>query len=272
MVHLAKRMQEEFGTPFQHVSYFGIEDTAKALYDVAEAFQEHDAEIMSRTRMLVRDEVRQIMPELRRLRADLIGKRAAIYTGGAFKAFSLVRALRTLGMDTVVAGSQTGSKQDYEQLKEICDDGAVLIDDANPVELAKFIREQDVDLFIGGVKERPLAFKLGVAFCDHNHERKHALAGFAGMLNFAREVHATTTSPVWKFAPRRAGRLATSAASTAANFAPAAFSDVPRTVGAAVVGCDPSACGPTMPASAIACHTCPITALTAASTPGSKPA
>jgi nitrogenase molybdenum-cofactor synthesis protein NifE len=107
-------------------------------------------------------------------------------------------------MQSVVAGSQTGSKEDYELLHELCDEGAVLLDDTNPVELAKFVLEKDVDLFIGGVKERPIAFKLGVAFCDHNHERKIALAGFEGLVNFAREVHASLMSPVWKFVPRRA--------------------------------------------------------------------
>jgi nitrogenase molybdenum-cofactor synthesis protein NifE len=91
-------------------------------------------------------------------------------------------------------------------LREICDDGTVIVDDSNPVELAKFILELDPDLFIGGVKERPIAYKLGVGFCDHNHERKIPLAGFEGMLNFAREVHDTVTSPVWKFVPRRASR------------------------------------------------------------------
>jgi nitrogenase molybdenum-cofactor synthesis protein NifE len=44
---------------------------------------------------------------------------------------------------------------------------------------------------------------MGIGFCDHNHERKEALAGYAGMLNFAREVHASVTSPVWKYAPAR---------------------------------------------------------------------
>ena len=67
-----------------------------------------------------------------------------------------------------------------------------------------FLEEKDVDLFIGGVKERPIAYKLGVGFCDHNHERKEALAGFDGMVNFAREVHATVMSPVWALTPRRA--------------------------------------------------------------------
>ena len=109
-------------------------------------------------------------------------------------------------MKVVVAGSQTGTSEDYKQLHELCDEGAVLLDDTNPVELAKFVLEKDADLFIGGVKERPIAFKLGVAFCDHNHERKIALAGFDGLVNFAREVHASVMSPVWKFVPRRMNR------------------------------------------------------------------
>jgi nitrogenase molybdenum-cofactor synthesis protein NifE len=57
---------------------------------------------------------------------------------------------------------------------------------------------------VGGIKERPIAYKLGIGFCDHNHERKIALEGFEGMLNFAREVHRSVTSPVWRFVPRRA--------------------------------------------------------------------
>jgi nitrogenase molybdenum-cofactor synthesis protein NifE len=146
------------------------------------------------------------MPELMEIKKDLEGKTAAVYTGGAFKVFSLVRSLRTIGMKVVVAGSQTGTTEDYKQLHELCDEGAVLLDDTNPVELAKFVLEKDADLFIGGVKERPIAFKLGVAFCDHNHERKIALAGFDGLVNFAREVHASVMSPVWKFVPRRMNR------------------------------------------------------------------
>ena len=82
------------------------------------------------------------------------------------------------------------------------------MDDSNPLELAKFCLEKDVDLFIGGVKERPIAYKLGIGFCDHNHERKEPLAGFVGMVNFAKEVYASVASPVWQFAPRRAHRAA----------------------------------------------------------------
>ena len=141
------------------------------------------------------------------MRGDLEGKKVAIYVGGSFKAFSLIKAFRHLGMKVVMVGSQTGTKEDYEELAAICDPGTILVDDANPLELSAFIKEKDVDVFVGGVKERPIAFKMGVGFCDHNHERKEALEGFVGMLNFAREIHSSAMSPVWRFAPRRANRL-----------------------------------------------------------------
>jgi nitrogenase molybdenum-cofactor synthesis protein NifE len=106
-------------------------------------------------------------------------------------------------MNVVLVGSQTGNRSDYATLRDMCDDGTIILDDANPLELSRYIIEKKVDLFIGGVKERPIAFKMGIGFCDHNHERKIPLAGFSGMLAFAREVHRSATSPVWQFAPAR---------------------------------------------------------------------
>jgi nitrogenase molybdenum-cofactor synthesis protein NifE len=201
MVHLAKEMEKKYGIPYRHVSYFGIEDMSRALYDVAEFFG--DASKIAAARGLVREEVAKTMPELRRYRQALSGRRAAVYTGGAFKAFSLVRSLRSLGMQTVLVGSQTGNKEDYKLLGELCDEGTILVDDTNPLELSRFVQEKGVDLFIGGVKERPIAFKLGIGFCDHNHERKEALAGFEGMINFAGEVYRSVKSPVWKLVSRK---------------------------------------------------------------------
>jgi nitrogenase molybdenum-cofactor synthesis protein NifE len=201
MIYLAQSMQEKYGIPFLRVSYFGLEDMSRALYDVAEHFG--DAALHRRAQELVWREVSAILPELREHREALEGRRAAIYTGGAFKAFSLVRSLRTLGMKSVVVGSQTGNREDYEALRELCDEGTLLVDDTNPLELSRFLQEKQVDLLIGGVKERPIAYKLGIGFCDHNHERKIALAGFQGMVNFAREVRCSVTSPIWKLCPRK---------------------------------------------------------------------
>ncbi len=202
MTFLAEMMKEKYGIPYIRASYFGLEDMSKALYDVAGHFGDNP-DIMARTREMVRDEINRIYPELQKIKQGVQGKKAAIYVGGAFKAFSLIKALRYLGMDVVLAGSQTGNDADYDMLREMCDDGTVILDDANPLELSKYIIEKKADLFIGGVKERPIAYKMGIGFCDHNHERKTPLAGYIGMLNFAEEVYASVVSPVWRFAPAR---------------------------------------------------------------------
>ncbi|MBI5578061.1 MAG: nitrogenase iron-molybdenum cofactor biosynthesis protein NifE [Deltaproteobacteria bacterium] len=203
-LELARMMQEKYGTSYLRVSYVGIEDMADSLYRTAEFFQNSDPGILVRTQALVRSELVKILPELSRLRRDLEGRKAAVYVGGAFKAFSLIKAFRHLGMQVAIVGSQTGTPEDYEELAAISDPGTIIVDDANPLELSEFIKEKGVDIFVGGIKERPIAYKLGIGFCDHNHERKIAMEGFVGMLNFGLEVHRSVTSPVWRFMPRRA--------------------------------------------------------------------
>jgi nitrogenase molybdenum-cofactor synthesis protein NifE len=200
MTALAKMMQEEYGIPFHRVSYFGLEDMAAALYKAAEFFSDEPS-VLKAAQQLVRDELAELLPVLARAKVRLAGKKAAVYVGGGFKAISLIKALRHLGIKTVVVGSQTGSPEDYETLRQVADPGTVIVDDSNPVELARFCRETGADVFLGGVKERPLAYKLGLAFVDHNHERKIPLAGFVGMANFAKEVEASVLSPVWRLVP-----------------------------------------------------------------------
>jgi nitrogenase molybdenum-cofactor synthesis protein NifE len=197
MMHMARIMNEKYGIPFMKVSYFGIEDMSDALYEVAGFFKSE--EMMDKARVIVRNEFARLMPVLTTYREKLEGKRAAIYVGGSFKAISLIKALRLIGIKTVIVGSQTGTSEEYDLIRELCDDETIIVDDSNPVELSQFVKETKADVFIGGVKERPIAYKLGIGFCDHNHERKEALAGYEGMVNFAKEIYATAMSPVWQF-------------------------------------------------------------------------
>jgi nitrogenase molybdenum-cofactor synthesis protein NifE len=197
MSNLAIQMEQKYNIPFMRVSYFGIEDMSDALYEVARFFD--SSSMMNKAIELVRSEVGDLIPKLAKYKEALEGKKAAIYVGGAFKAISLIKALRMIGVRTVVVGSQTGNKDDYKIMKDISDEGTILVDDTNPLELTQFVKETRADVLIGGVKERPIAYKLGIGFCDHNHERKLALAGYEGMLNFAREIYATAMSPVFQF-------------------------------------------------------------------------
>ncbi|MDR3115732.1 MAG: nitrogenase iron-molybdenum cofactor biosynthesis protein NifE [Treponema sp.] len=197
MTYLARRMEEEMGIPYIKVSFFGIGDTSSSLLRIAEALGDEPAR--EKAEAFCRKQEAALQPLVERYLPHLRGKKAAVYVGGGFKAISLIRQFTSLGMETVVVGTQTGQKEDYEIIGSLVGDDAVVLDDATPAELASFMREKGADILVGGVKERPLAYKLGIAFCDHNHERKHALAGYEGTAHFMREIHLSMNSPVWQF-------------------------------------------------------------------------
>lgn len=197
MTYLAKWMKKEFGIPFKKVSYFGIEDLAIALRTTAEFFGSQ--EMMDIAEEIIEQETKRIMPEIQAIRSRLEGKTAAIYMGGAAKALTLIKGFRELGMEVVIIGTQTGKRDDYKQISYQVKDGTVIVDDANPLELADLLVNQKADLMVAGVKERFLAYKLGVSFCDFNHDRVIEFEGYDGFLNFARELDTSVNSPVWKY-------------------------------------------------------------------------
>lgn len=200
---VAAQLEKKFGMPCINVNFFGAENTAASLRDIARFYD--DPEITRRTEALIGREMAKIQPVIRKYRAKLAGKRAAIYVGGAYKAVAIIRQLRELGMEIVITGTQTGRKDDYATINGMLSEGAIVIDDANPAELERFLLEKKVDIMAGGIKERVLAYKLGIGFVDHNHDRKDCLAGFEGAVTFAREVYVTTCSPVWKHLKRTGG-------------------------------------------------------------------
>ncbi|MDD1687079.1 nitrogenase iron-molybdenum cofactor biosynthesis protein NifE [Methanoregula sp.] len=194
---VAQQLEKEFGTPFMDVNFFGAENTSESLRKIARFYD--DPVITERTERIIERETARIRPAIERYRQKLAGKRAAIYVGGAYKAVALIRQLRELGMVIVLTGTQTGKTEEYATITSLLDAGAIVVDDTNPAEIERFLIEKKVDVMAGGVKERVLAYKLGVGFVDHNHDRKECLAGFDGAVNFAREVYISTCSPVWKY-------------------------------------------------------------------------
>ncbi|WP_371374084.1 nitrogenase iron-molybdenum cofactor biosynthesis protein NifE [Sporomusa aerivorans] len=197
MNYLAGKLQELYGIPYTQVSFVGVEDTAKSLRDIADAMG--GGEYRARAEVLIRRETDRVMPVINKYREKLAGKRAAVYVGGGFKAISLIKQFREIGIEVCMIGTQTGRREEYEIIHDLVTDGTVILDDANPAELERFMTSQGAHLLVGGVKERPLAYKLGIAFIDHNHDRKHPLSGYDGAINFAKEVYSTVCSPVWKY-------------------------------------------------------------------------
>nr|WP_212694396.1 nitrogenase iron-molybdenum cofactor biosynthesis protein NifE [Vallitalea pronyensis] len=197
MTYLAKQMKKTYGIPFEKVRFLGVDETVKALRKIA--YLVGDTKVIERTNALIEREMKKTHERLETYKKKVAGKKAAIYVGGGFKAIALIKQFRNLGMHVVVVGTQTGDSEEYAMIRRLTEDGTVILDDANPSELQKFAMDKQADLLVGGVKERPLAYKLGMAFIDHNHERKHALSGFEGAVNFAKEVDMTLNSPVWHY-------------------------------------------------------------------------
>ena len=196
MTSLAKKMEAKYDIPFSKVSFFGLEDIRVSLRSIAYSLGDFD--MITKVEEFIKVREKETDEKLEPYRKRLAGKKVAIYVGGGFKAISLIKQFRDLGITPVMVGSQTGRPEEYETIRKLADEDTVILDDANPSELEKFMREKGADILVGGVKERPLAYKLGVAFVDHNHARKHPLSGYEGCINFAKEVDLTVNSPVWE--------------------------------------------------------------------------
>ena len=205
MNYLASKMEELYQIPYLRVSFLGLEDTAASLRNIAAAFE--DPQMLEKVEILLQREEAKVKPIIERYRKKLQGKKAAVYVGGGFKAISLIKQFREIGIEVVMVGTQTGRQEEYDTINDLVNDGTIILDDANPAELEKFMMEKEANLLVGGVKERPLAYKLGMAFIDHNHDRKHPLSGFVGAVNFAQEVYSTVCSPVWKSIPSMGGNV-----------------------------------------------------------------
>jgi len=99
-----------------------------------------------------------------------------------------------------MTGTKNGMKEDYERIRDTVKEGTVIVDDANSTELMRLLKKFKPNLLISGAKEKYIALKLGVAFCDFNHDRISAFAGFKGFLEFAKEVDGAVSTTVWTVA------------------------------------------------------------------------
>ena len=192
--YVAKKMEKKYGIPFIKVNFFGLEQTVNSLRDIADFFG--NPEMIERTEKIIESGLKEVEHKTDEYKKRLNGKTVALYVGGN-KAWSLVRAFEELGMDVMMSGTKNGIKEDYERIKETVKDGTIIVDDANSTELARLLKKYRPNLLISGAKEKYISLKLGIPFCDFNHDRISAFAGFKGFVSFAKEVDASVSSPVF---------------------------------------------------------------------------
>jgi nitrogenase molybdenum-cofactor synthesis protein NifE len=200
LTNLARKMKKRWGIPYLEESFYGMTDTAKALRDIArelDAARGGGSTVMQeRAEALVREEEARCTKRIAPHRARLEGKRAVLFTGGV-KTWSMVNALRELGVEILAAGTQNSTLEDFHRMKALMHRDARIIEDTSTAGLLGIMREKLPDLVVAGGKTKFLALKTRTPFLDINHGRAHPYAGYEGMVTFARQLDLTVNNPIW---------------------------------------------------------------------------
>ena len=191
--YIADMEKDGYDIPFIPVSLFGIEQTSKALRDVAAFFGlEQQAE------EVIAEEIARIENALEFYRAKLTGKRVAVYVGGP-RVWHWIKLLEELGMEIVAGACTFAHEDDYEKINARHKGGILIIDAPNEFEIEEMLLEYKPDIFLTGLKEKYLARKMGIPTVNSHSYEKGPYAGFAGMINFARDIYQGIYAPVWRF-------------------------------------------------------------------------
>ncbi|MBS3908792.1 MAG: nitrogenase iron-molybdenum cofactor biosynthesis protein NifN [Actinobacteria bacterium] len=183
LINVAKEMEERYGIPYVEVSFFGKTEMTRALRAIAAKL---GSGLRARVESVIRDEEAALDVALTQY-AHLKGKRAVLYTGGV-KSWSIISALRDLGIDIVAVGTKKSTFEDEEKMKGLLGADAPLVEDVAASNLLKVMREGNADMLIAGGRNQYLAMKKGFPFVDVNQERHIAYAGYRGLVNLAEQI------------------------------------------------------------------------------------
>jgi len=195
MMNVARKLQEQYGTPWFEGSFYGVRDVSQALRDFARLIK--DPDLTERTERLIAREEATIDAALEPWRARLKGKRVLLYTGGV-KSWSIIAALQDLGMHVVATGTKKSTEEDKARIRELMGEEARMIEDGNPRALIDIVHQERVDVLIAGGRNLYTALKARIPFLDINQEREFGYAGYTGMLELAKQLALTIESPIWE--------------------------------------------------------------------------
>lgn len=200
LISLPRKMQETYGIPWLSLSFYGKRDTSDGLMAIAQALG--DAELIERTKALIKREEEQLEEQLRPYRIMFKGKKAVLNTGGN-KSWSIAAALQDLGIEVVATSVRKATATDREKAQQYLGRDGVLM--LNPgQEQAGLIDEKGAHLLLAGGRSLYTALKKRIAFIDVNQEKKKSYGAYQGLLALAEDVKNALENPVFSIAGRKA--------------------------------------------------------------------
>jgi nitrogenase molybdenum-iron cofactor biosynthesis protein NifE len=195
MLHVARRLKEEYGAPYFEGSFYGMADTSAALRHFAKLLA--DPILDSRSEELIEQEEARVRLAVEPYRQRLTGKRALIFSGG-YKSWSLVSAMKDLGVEVVATGIEKSTEEDKARIHALMGPDARLISDNDQTALIAAFHAFKADILIAGDRYIYPAWKSGIPLLDVDHVRRIGYAGYEGMIELARNLDRAANSPVWR--------------------------------------------------------------------------
>jgi len=190
--YIADLIKQGFEVPYIGVSLFGIEQTSNALRKTARFFG-----LEEKAEQVIAEETARVEKALAFYRERLQGKKVAIYVG-APRVWHWIKVMEELGMSVVACACTFAHEDDYEKINARAKDGVLVIDNPNEFEIEEMLHTYKPDLFLTGLKEKYIGRKMGIPTVNSHSYEKGPYAGYAGFVNFARDIYQGIYAPVWK--------------------------------------------------------------------------
>ncbi|MDP3045507.1 MAG: nitrogenase component I subunit alpha, partial [Bacillota bacterium] len=178
--YIADMVKEGYDIPYVKASFFGIQQTNKALRTIT-----HHFGLDELAEQVIAEETARIQSALDWYRERLSGKTVAIYVGGP-RVWHWIKLLEELGMKVVAGACTFAHEDDYEKINSRAPDGMLVIDNPNEFEIEELLETCKPDIFLCGLKEKFLGRKMGIPTLNSHSYEKGPYAGYVGFINFAR--------------------------------------------------------------------------------------
>ena len=194
MNYISRHMEEKYGTPWTEYNFFGPSQIEKSLRHIASFFddtiKENAEKVIAKYKPLAE-------AVIAKYKSRLAGKKVMLYVGG-LRPRHVMDAYADLGMEVVGTGYEFAHGDDYQRTTHYVNDGTLIYDDVNSMELEMFVDKIKPDLVGSGIKEKYVFQKMGVPFRQmHSWDYSGPYHGYDGFAIFARDMDLAINSPVW---------------------------------------------------------------------------
>lgn len=188
LINIPKVMQRRYGIPYVEVSFYGMTEMALAMRSVAGEALKLGIDIRQKVEAVINKyetATRQALSAY----PSVKGKRAILY-GGGVKSWAYINALRDLQIEPVAVAVKKSSYEDEQKVKDLLGDKALIFEDTSAKKLRQIYKDYSADMLIAGSRNLYIAVKDGWPYVDINQERHIALAGYEGLVEFAKQIDA----------------------------------------------------------------------------------